>query len=91
VPHGQQFEAVTSDTVVNPIADSIKVQPAYIRRARFFHANSEVWLYKKEIESSLQILPYCARRCRPVDCPPLDNTFNLTNGPSRDEKLKWHS
>ena len=38
----------------------IKVQPPHIRRTRFVDENSDVWLYKQEIESGLQILSYGA-------------------------------
>jgi len=91
MPHRQNFEAISSDTVVDPIPDAIKVQPPHISRTRFVDANSDVWLHKQEIESSLQILAYSARSCRPVDCPPLDNAFDFASGASRDEKFKRHS
>ena len=40
--------------------NAIKVQPPHIRRTRFVDENSDVWLYKQEIESGLQILAYGA-------------------------------
>lgn len=91
MPHRQNFEAISSDTVVDSIPDAIKVQPPHISRSRFADANSDVWLHKQEIESSLQILAYSARNCRPVDCPPLDYAFDFASGTSRDEKFKRHS
>lgn len=91
MPHGQDFEAISPDTVVDPIPDAIKVQPPHLRRTRFVHANPDVWPYKQEIESGLQVLSYSARNCRPVDGPPLDDAFDLAGGPPRDEKFKRHS
>ena len=90
MPHGQDFEVISSDTLVDPMPNAIKVQPPHIRRTRFVDENSDVWLYKQEIESGLQILSYGARSCRPVDRPPLDDAFDLASGPSRDEEFKRH-
>jgi len=87
MPHRQDFEAIPSDTVIDPVPDAIYVQPPHIRRTRFLDANSDVWLHKQKIQRGLQILTYCARSCRPVDCPPLENALDLASGASRDEKL----
>ena len=70
MPHRQDFEVISSDTVVDPIPDAIKVQPPDIRRTRFVDANSDVWLHKQKIQRGLQILTYSAWSCTPVDCPP---------------------
>jgi hypothetical protein len=91
MPHRQNFETISSHTVVDPIPDAIKVQPPHVSRTRFVDGNSDIWLHKQEIESSLQILAYGARSCRPVDCPPLDDAFDFASGASRDEKFKRHS
>ena len=91
MPHRQNFEAISSDTVVDPIPDAIKVQPLHISRTRFVDANPDVWLHKQEIESSLQILAYSTGSCWPVDYPPLDDAFDFASGASRDEKFKRYS
>jgi hypothetical protein len=90
MPHRQDFEAISSNTVVDPIPDAIKVETPYLRRTRLVDANSDVWLHKQKIQRGLKILAYSTWSCRSVDRPPLDNAFNLASGASRDEKLKRH-
>ncbi len=91
MPHRQYFEAIASDSVVDPIADAIKVQPPHIRGTRFVDANSNVRLNNQKVERGPQILTYGARRCGSIYCPPEGHPFDLALGASRDEKFKRHS
>ena len=91
MPHRQDFEAIPSDSVIDPIPDAIQVQPPHISRTRFVDAYPDVWLHKQKIQCGLQILTHSAWSRRPVYCPPLHNAFDLARSASRDEKLKRHS
>jgi hypothetical protein len=90
MPDRQDFEAISSDTVVDPIPNAIKMETLDLRRTRLVDTNSDVRPHKQKIQRGLQILAYSTWSCRSIDRPPPDNTFNLASGASRNEELKRH-
>jgi hypothetical protein len=77
MPHGQDFQAIASDAVVDPVVDAIEIKTAHSGRARFLDGNSDVRLEKKKIEDSLEISGDGSGRGRSVGNPPRQRTRNL--------------
>ena len=77
MPYGQYFEAIRSNSVVDPVPDAIKVESPHVGRACFLNARAYVRLNKQDIDGSLQILADCAWSSRPVGSPPLDDALDL--------------
>jgi hypothetical protein len=62
--------------------------PSSLNRCSYTDTN--VWLHEQKIEGGLQIQAHCFGRCRSIDGPPLNNTFNLACRAPRDKKFKRH-
>ena len=84
MPNRYDLKPVIPDALVEPIANPLDVKAPHSRRTGLLDGSTDIRLHEQQVKYVLQFLTNSARCRGSVDCPPLDNAFNLACCSARD-------
>lgn len=89
MPGRKNFETVTPDAVVDPVANALDMEAPHARRTGLFDRAADARLLKQQLGDVLQLFANSARCRRPVHCPPLNDTLDLKRCATGDVQLEF--
>lgn len=89
MPDRQNFETVTPDAVVHPVANALDMEAPHARRTGLFDRAADARLLKQQLGDVLQLFANSAWCRRPVRCLPLNDTLNIARCATGDVQLEF--